>query len=102
MQSLEHDRIDMLRLKVSSKVEWKGLKNLINLGTVQEIRQISLNIHLADSDMWEEYKTILTGLKSAGFAPFYVAKQPDAAYLKVQEGVQSLHNRYEVAYGYTY
>eukprot|EP00308_Calcidiscus_leptoporus_P020807 CAMPEP_0119357818 /NCGR_PEP_ID=MMETSP1334-20130426/6141_1 /TAXON_ID=127549 /ORGANISM="Calcidiscus leptoporus, Strain RCC1130" /LENGTH=52 /DNA_ID=CAMNT_0007372155 /DNA_START=75 /DNA_END=233 /DNA_ORIENTATION=- len=52
--------------------------------------------------MWEEYKTILTGLKSAGFSPFYVAKQPDAEYLKVQEGGQSLHSRYEVAYGYTY
>jgi len=102
MDSWEQPKVDLLRLKVSSMLEWKGLKNLINLGTIQDIRQLSLNIHFADDTMWEEYKIILSGLKSAGFVPFYVAKQPNAEYLKVQEGTQSLHSRYEVAYGNTY
>ena len=52
--------------------------------------------------MWEEYKDILVGLKSAGFLPFYVARQPNAEYLKVQEGSLSLYNRYEVGYGNLY
>ena len=102
MSSLAHPKVDVLRLKVSTPLEWKGLKNLINLGTIQEIRQLSLNMHFADNDMWEEYKTILTDLKTAGLSPFYVAKQPNAAYLKVQEGTASLHDRYEVAWGNSY
>ena len=88
--------------QVSSNKEWKGLKNLINTGVIQDIGQISLNVHLSDITMWEEYKEILTGLKSAGFLPFYVARQPNAEYLKVQEGSLSLYNRYEVGYGNLY
>ena len=44
MSSNEDPKLDALRLKVSSALEWKGLKNLINLGTIQEIRQLSLNL----------------------------------------------------------
>lgn len=102
MSSFEHQKVDLLRMKVSSPLEWKGLKNLLNLGIMEDIRQLSLNIHLKDDDMWEEYKSILTGLRSAGFIPFYVSKQPNAEYLKVQEGTQSLHSRYEIAYGNMY
>ena len=91
----------MLRLKVSTSMEWKGLKNLINTGTIQDIRQLSLNLQMADMTMWEEYKYVINGLRTAGFFPFYVSKQPDADYLKVQEGSQSLYNRYEVSYGNT-
>ena len=49
-----------------------------------------------------EYKLILNGIKSAGFLPFYVSRQPNAEYLKVQEGSITLFNRYEVAYGNLY
>jgi len=42
---------------------------------------------------------ILTSLRSAGFVPFYASKQPNGKYMQVQEGAQSLHSRYEVAYG---
>ena len=56
MSSLAHPKLDVLRLKVSTVQEWKGLKNLINTGTIQEIRQLSLNIHFKDEDMWNEYK----------------------------------------------
>ncbi|EOD25531.1 hypothetical protein EMIHUDRAFT_443591 [Emiliania huxleyi CCMP1516] len=78
MSSNEDPKLDALRLKVSSALEWKGLKNLINLGTIQEIRQLSLNLQFKDEDMWEEYRLILTSLRAAGFVPFYVAKQPQA------------------------
>ena len=44
MSSNEDPKLDALRLKVSSALEWKGLKNLSNLGTIQEIRQLSLNL----------------------------------------------------------
>ena len=37
--------------------------------------------------------------RAAGFHPFYSSKQTGAAYLKVQEGSQSLYSAYEVAYG---
>jgi len=102
MSSFETPKLDVLRMKVSSPLEWKGLKNLINVGIIQEIRQLSLNLHLRDADMWDEYKTILTSLKGAGFFPYYVSKQPDAQYLDIQEGTTSLHSRYEVSYGNTY
>merc|ERR1712086_322806 len=102
MDSYEHPKVDMLRMKVSSNKEWKALKNLVNTGLIQEIRQLSLNIHLSDDAMWEEYKYILTGIKTAGFLPFYVARQPNAEYLKVQEGQSTLYNRYEVGYGNLY
>ena len=102
MDSYEHSKIDLLRLKVSSNKEWKGLKNLVNTGVIQEIGQLSLNVHLSDDSMWEEYKLILNGIKSAGFLPFYVSRQPNAEYLKVQEGSITLFNRYEVAYGNLY
>lgn len=98
-QSDDDARVDLLRLKVSSPREWKGLKNLINTAAIQSVRQLSLNIHFADEDMWSEYRLILSSLKSAGFHPFYVSKQQDAEYLQVQEGAQSLYSRYEVAYG---
>jgi len=99
MDSYQHSKIDVLRLPVGTALEWKTLKNLINTGAVQEIRQLSLNLKMEDEDMWEEYRYILTSLRSAGFVPFYAAKQPNGKYLQVQEGTQSLHSRYEVAYG---
>ena len=49
--------------------------------------------------MWDEYKTILNGVRSAGFHPFYVEKQKSANYLKVQEGSSSLYSAYEVSFG---
>ena len=101
MTSYEHPKIDVLRLKASSNLEWKGLKNLVNTGTIQDIRQLSLNLNMGDPSMWEEYKYVLTGIRAAGFLPFYVAKQPDAEYLRVQEGSQALYSKYEVAYSNT-
>ena len=92
----------MLRLKVSTNKEWKGLKNLVNTGVIQEVGQLSLNLHLSDDSMWEEYKLILSGIKTAGFLPFYVTRQPNAEYLNVQEGKTTLFNRYEVGYGNLY
>ena len=89
----------MLRLHARSNAEWKTLKNLINVGAIQEVRQLSLNIQMEEEDMWEEYRYILTSLRGAGFVPYYVAKQPTAKYLQVQEGTQSLYSRYEVSYG---
>lgn len=102
MDSYEHNKIDVLRLKVSTNKEWKGLKNLVNTGVIQEVGQLSLNLHLSDDDMWEEYKLILAGIKTAGFLPFYVTRQPNAEYLNVQEGKTTLFNRYEVGYGNLY
>ena len=101
MTSYEHPKIDVLRLKASSNLEWKGLKNLVNTGTIQDIRQLSLNLNMGDPSMWEEYKYVLTGIRAAGFLPFYVAKQPDAEYLRVQEGSQALYSKYEVAWSNT-
>ena len=49
--------------------------------------------------MWDEYKTILNGVRTSGFVPFYVAKQTGASFLKVQEGSLSLYSAYEVGYG---
>jgi len=97
--SYEHPKVDVLRLKVFTSHEWKVLKNLVNTGTLQEIRQLSLNMRMEDPSMWEEYRTILNGVRSAGFHPFYVQKQIGATYLKVQEGSTSLYSAYEVAYG---
>ena len=102
MDSYEHNKVDLLRLKVSTAKEWKGLKNLVNTGIIQEIGQLSLNLHLGDDSMWEEYKVILNGIKTAGFLPFYVTKQPNAEYLKVQEGSTTLYSRYEVGFGNQY
>lgn len=99
MGSYGHPKVDVLRMKVSTGHEWKVLKNLVNTGTIQEIRQLSLNLRMSDPSMWEEYKLVLNGLKSAGFHAYYVAKQDGADYLKVQEGSQSLFSAYEVAYG---
>jgi len=101
MSSYETQKVDVLRLKVGTAHEWKVLKNLINTGTIQEIRQLSLNIKMEDPDMWEEYKTILNGIRTSGFFPFYVRVQTGAQYLKVQEGSTSLHSAYEVSYGNT-
>jgi hypothetical protein len=56
MTSLSDSKLDVLRLKVRTALEWKGLKNLIKLGILQEIRQLSLNLHFQDEDMWPEYK----------------------------------------------
>jgi len=99
MTSYEHPRIDVLRLKVGSNHEWKVLKNLVNTGVLQEIRQLSLHLRMEDRTMWDEYKTILNGVRAAGFHPYYVAKQTGANYLKVQEGSMSLFSSYEVGYG---
>ena len=101
MTSYEHPRVDVLRMKVGTLHEWKVLKNLVNTGTIQDIRQLSLNLNMGDPSMWEEYKYVLTGIRAAGFLPFYVAKQPDAEYLRVQEGSQALYSKYEVAYSNT-
>ena len=49
MESYEHNKIDLLRLKVSSNKEWKGLKNLVNTGVIQEIGQLSLNLRASKS-----------------------------------------------------
>jgi len=99
MTSYEHPRVDVLRLKVSSNHEWKVLKNLVNTGVLGEIRQLSLNLRMEDRTMWDEYKTILNGVRAAGFHPYYSVKQNGANYLKVQEGSQSLYSAYEVSYG---
>ena len=99
MTSYEHTRVDVLRLKVASAHEWKVLKNLVNTGVLQEIRQLSLHMRMEDRTMWDDYKTILNGVRAAGFHPFYVTKQTGAAYLKVQEGAQSLYSAYEISYG---
>jgi len=56
MSSLSDSKLDVLRLKVRTALEWKGLKNLINIGTLQEIRQLSLSLDFKDEDMWTEYK----------------------------------------------
>jgi hypothetical protein len=56
MASFSDSKLDVLRLKVRTALEWKGLKNLINLGTLQEIRQLSLSLEFKDEDMWPEYK----------------------------------------------
>jgi hypothetical protein len=101
MDSYQTTKVDVLRLKVSTNHEWKVLKNLINTGTIQEIRQLSLNLKMEDRTMWDEYKTILNGLKGAGFHAHYVKVQTGAQYLKVQEGSSSLHSAYEVSYGNT-
>ena len=99
MTSYDHPKVDVLRLKISSAHEWKVLKNLVNTGVLQEIRQVSIHMRMEDRTMWEEYKYILNGVRGAGFHPFYVTKQTGAAYLKVQEGSQSLYSAYEVSYG---
>lgn len=99
MTSYEHTKLDVLRLKVGTNHEWKVLKNLINTGTINEVRQLSLNIGFHDPTMWEEYKLVLNGLRQAGFAPFYIRQQEGAIYLKVQEGAHSLFSAYEVSYG---
>jgi len=99
MTSYEHPRIDVLRLKVGSNHEWKVLKNLVNTGVLQEIRQLSLHLRMDDPTMWEEYKTVLNGVRSAGFHPHYVVKQQAATYLKVQEGSTALYSAYEASFG---
>ncbi|KAL1525477.1 hypothetical protein AB1Y20_020333 [Prymnesium parvum] len=99
MEGYGHGKVDVLRMKVSGNMEWKGLKNLINTGGLESVRQLSINMHMTDPSMWGEYRLILTSLKKAGFFPFYVAKQPNADYLKIQEGPQALYSRYEVSYG---
>jgi hypothetical protein len=97
--SYEHPKVDVLRLKVGSNHEWKVLKNLVNTGVLQEIRQLSLHIRMEDRTMWDEYKTILNGVRAAGFHPHYAVKQAGAQYLKVQEGGNQLYSAYEIAYG---
>jgi hypothetical protein len=99
MTSYEHPRIDVLRLKVGSNHEWKVLKNLVNTGTLGDIRQLSLHLRMEDRTMWEEYRTILNGVRSAGFHPYYAMRQTGANYLKVQEGSNQLYSAYEMSYG---
>merc|ERR1719240_1506399 len=99
MTSYEHPHVDVLRLKISSNHEWKVLKNLVNTGVLGEIRQLSLFLRMEDRTMWDEYRTILNGVRQAGFHPFYVMKQTGANYLKVQEGSIQLYSSYEVGYG---
>ena len=99
MTSYEHPKVDVLRLKVATLHEWKVLKNLVNTGTIQEIRQLSLNVRMDDPSMWEEYRMILNGVRAAGFHPYYVQKQVGAEFLKVQEGSTSLYSAYEASYG---
>lgn len=45
---------------------------------------------------------IMTGLKSAGFSPFFVERVPTAHYLQMQEGNLSLYSGYEISLGNTY
>ena len=99
MTSYEHPRIDVLRLKVGSNHEWKVLKNLVNTGTLGDIRQLSLHVRMEDRTMWDEYRTILNGVRSAGFHPYYAMRQTGANYLKVQEGSNQLYSAYEMSYG---
>jgi len=44
----------------------------------------------------------MTGLKSAGFSPFFVERVPTAHYLQMQEGNLSLYSGYEISLGNTY
>ncbi|KAL3918995.1 MAG: hypothetical protein SGPRY_005794 [Prymnesium sp.] len=99
MDGYGHSKVDVLRMRVFTNMEWKSLKNLINSGAIQTVRQLSLNLYMGVPTMWHEYRLILSGLKKAGFFPFYVSKQPDADYLKIQEGAQALYSRYEVSFG---
>ena len=95
MTSYDHPKVDVLRLKISSAHEWKVLKNLVNTGVLSEIRQLSINLRMDDRLMWEEYKTVLTGVRSAGFHPYYVTKQT-ARPTSRWEGSQGLYSAYEV------
>ena len=65
MEGYGHPKVDVLRMKVSTNKEWKGLKNLINTGALEDVRQISMNMHMRDPEMWSEYKLILGGIKKA-------------------------------------
>lgn len=56
MQSYGHAKLDVLRMKVSSNKEWKGLKSLVNTGIIQDVRQLSISMQMSDHDEWEEYK----------------------------------------------
>ena len=71
----------------------------MNTGTLGDIRQLSLHVRMEDRTMWDEYRTILNGVRSAGFHPYYAMRQTDANYLKVQEGSNQLYSAYEMSYG---
>lgn len=99
MDSYSHPKVDILRMSVSTMKEWKVLKNLVNTGVLQDIKQLSLKVDMGDSSMWDEYRYVLNGVKTAGHIPYYVMKQPGAYFLKVQEGNSALFSGYEVSYG---
>ena len=101
MASNKHSKVDLLRLYLDAALDWKALKNLINSGSLRQVRQLSLSLELRDDDMWDEYRIILTSLRAAGFVPFYIVKQPTARFLALQTGRLSLYSSYEASFGNT-
>mmetsp|Transcript_33500 Transcript_33500/g.81475 ORF Transcript_33500/g.81475 Transcript_33500/m.81475 type:complete len:256 (+) Transcript_33500:29-796(+) len=99
MDSQEIERVDLLRMTVHSVRQWRTLKSLVNLGWLDGVLQLSLNMTFSDITMWSEYQNILTMVSNHGFKPYYVVKQPGAEYLQVQEGAFSLYSKYEVGMG---
>ena len=95
-------KLDLLRLSVSSRSDWKGLRALVDApAQLKWVPQLLLNLHFSESTRYDDYAEILGGLKAAGFQPFYVARQPRAEYLQIQEGSRELWSRYEAAFGNT-
>ena len=93
-------KLDVLRLSVSSRFEWTALRGLIDTpGVLRVVPQLLLSLHFSEPTRYEEYVDVMQELKSLGFAPFYVAKQPGAEYLQIQEGTRQLYSSYEVGYG---
>lgn len=96
------DRLDLLRMSVSSKYEWKVLRALMDSpALLKSVPQLLLNLHLSDPTSFDLYADVLGDLKASGFVPFYVARQPTAEYLQIQEGTKQLWSRWEVSMGNT-
>lgn len=88
--------------QVSSKTEWKVLRGLVDSPfLLKTVPQLLLNLHLSDSTSFDLYADVLGDLKAAGFVPFYVARQPTAEYLQIQEGAKQLWSSWEVSMGNT-
>jgi hypothetical protein len=93
------EKLDVLRVVVSTMGEWKVLKGVINSGILSEVRQLSLRLTFADPALWPNYEVVLDSLRAAGFLPLYSAHTRDATYLRVQEGDLTLYSAYEMSYG---
>ena len=88
--------------QVSSKYEWKVLRALMDSpALLKSVPQLLLNLHLSDPTSFDLYADVLGDLKASGFVPFYVARQPTAEYLQIQEGTKQLWSRWEVSMGNT-